>query len=578
MNHTTATGEADAPETDGPAVSRRRLLRTAAVGAVGAVAGAAGGGGSVTTASAAAQDGGPVPEGPTIALDTVAEGFEQPVDFATPSGDDRQFVVDRPGQVYVVNADGRREEPFIDVGGRMTPVEGEQGLLGLAFHPEFGSNGRFYLRYSAPSTDETPDSYSHTAVLAEFRANDDRTAGRPDTERRLLEVPEPQSNHNAGALGFGPDGYLYVPFGDGGRADDVGTGHAADWYEENEGGNGQDVTENLLGSIVRIDVDGEENGKPYAIPEDNPLVGEAGLDEQFAWGFRNPWRMGFSKGELYVGDVGQNRYEEVDRVVKGGNYGWNVREGTHCFSTGDEPAECPESTPPSVRGGEPLRDPVIEYPHSRDGEPIGVSVIGGYVYDGTVDALGGRYVFGDYSQDGAQGALFAATPAEEGSWEFEQLVIAGAEDGALGGYLLDIGRDDAGELYALTAGGDLGGAAHRIVPSRGASGATGAANASTSANGTTDIDRTTVGNRTTGTATETATGTADEERPTGVETNGSGAGGTDGADGTSDTAGEGTGTESRTATGTSTGEGAGFGVVAALAALAIGVARRLADE
>ncbi|WP_049899207.1 PQQ-dependent sugar dehydrogenase [Halococcus agarilyticus] len=560
MNHTTAAGKGDDAERNRSAVSRRRLLRTTVAGAVGAVVGLAGGGGPIASGSAVAQDGGPVPEGPTVGLDTVAEGFEQPVDFATPSGDDRRFVVDRPGQVYVVDADGRREESFVDVSDRMTPVEGEQGLLGLAFHPEFGSNGRFFLRYSAPSTDETPDSYSHTAVLAEFRANDDRTVGRPDTERRLLEVPQPQSNHNAGALGFGPDGYLYVPFGDGGRANDVGTGHAEDWYDENEGGNGQDVTENLLGSVLRIDVDSEGEDRPYDIPDDNPLVGEAGLDEQFAWGFRNPWRMGFSNGELYVGDVGQNRYEEVDRVVKGGNYGWNVKEGTHCFSTGDEADECPDSTPSDVRDGEPLRDPVIEYPHSRDGESIGISVIGGYVYDGTIDALGGRFVFGDYSQDGSpQGSLFAATPAEEGLWQFEKLTIAGAEDGELGGYLLDVGRDDDGELYALTAGGDLGGAVHRIVPSRGSPESTGAANDSTSTNGTTGTDGATVGNRTTGAATKTV----DEGRTTLTETAGAGAG---------------TEIESRAGEGTSAGEGAGFGVVAAFAGLAIVVVRRLAGE
>ena len=456
MNHTTATGETDAPEADGPAVSRRRLLRTAAAGAVGAVAGAAGGGGSVTTASAAAQDGGPVPEGPTIALDTVAEGFEQPVDFATPSGDDRQFVVDRPGQVYVVNADGRREEPFIDVSGRMTPVEGEQGLLGLAFHPEFGSNGRFYLRYSAPSTDETPDSYSHTAVLAEFRANDDRTAGQLDTERRLLEVPEPQSNHNAGALGFGPDGYLYVPFGDGGRADDVGTGHAADWYANN-GGNGQDVRETLLGSVLRIDVDSEEDGNPYAIPDGNPLVGEPGLNEQFAWGFRNPWRMSFSDGTLFVVDVGESNYEEVNIVEKGENYGWNVREGNHCYNTGspaDPPTVCPERTPPDVRGGEPLVDPIVEYPHVYEGNDVGLAVIGGHVYDGdAIPALQGRYVFGDYSESGGPcGSLFAAIPPvdDDGTWSLEELRVAGGPEGSLDAYLLGVGQDAAGECYALT--------------------------------------------------------------------------------------------------------------------------------
>ncbi|EMA49005.1 PQQ-dependent sugar dehydrogenase [Halococcus salifodinae] len=552
MTRTTATA-ADTAEQDRSEVTRRRLLRTTAAGAVAGVVGYGG-----ATTSATAQDGGPVPAGPTVALESVAGGFEMPTDFATPSGDDRRFVVDRPGQIYVVGADGRREEPFLDVSDLMTPVEGEQGLLGLAFHPDFETNGRFYLRYSAPATDATPDSHSHTAVLAEFRANDDRTAARPGSERRLLEVPEPQSNHNAGALAFGPDGFLYVPFGDGGAANDIGTGHVDDWYDANDGGNGQDVTENFLGSLLRIDVDSRTGDKPYGIPDDNPLVGEEGLDEQFAWGFRNPWRMGFSDGALYVGDVGQNRYEEVDRVVKGGNYGWNVKEGTHCFSTGEETTECPDTTPQNVRGGEPLRDPVIEYPHTRDGETIGISVIGGYVYDGAIDALGGQYVFGDYSQDGSpKGSLFAATPSDEGLWEFTKLEIAGADDGELGGYLLDVGRDDAGELYALTAGGDLGGAVHKLV-SPGESRGT-AANATGSANGT------------------DAGTNATAETTAGTEANGSGAGGADTATGTDGANGTAAGEEGAE-NGTSTGSGPGFGAVAVLSGLASVVAYLLAGE
>jgi glucose/arabinose dehydrogenase len=557
VNTTTATA-ADTAERDCSAVTRRRLLRTTAASVVAGVVGY-----DSTTASATAQDAGPVPTGPTVALEPVAEGFEMPIDFATPSGDDRRFVVDRPGQIYVVGSDGRREEPFIDISDRMAAVEGEQGLLGLAFHPDFGTNGRFYLRYSAPPTDEIPDTHSHTAVLAEFRANGDRTAARPNSERRLLEVPEPQSNHNAGALGFGPDGYLYVPFGDGGAANDVGTGHVEDWYDANDGGNGQDVTENFLGSILRIDIDSRAGDKPYGIPDDNPLVGEDGLDEQFAWGFRNPWRMGFSDGTLYVGDVGQNRYEEVDRVVEGGNYGWNVREGTHCFSTGEGSAECPDTTPQNVRGGEPLRDPVIEYPHSRDGETIGISVIGGYVYDGAIDALAGRYVFGDYSQDGSpQGSLFAATPSEDGLWAFEKLEIAGADAGELGGYLIDIGRDDAGELYALTAGGDLGGAVHKLVSSGESMETAENATASASVNGTAE-------------RTDATTGTAP-----GTEANGSAANdanGTGGANGTA-ASGESAETGTKTETETSTGAGPGFGVVAVLSGLASVVAYLLAGE
>ena len=447
--------------------SRRQFLGTVAVGTLAGVAGRVGGtriGGAAETQSGA------IPPGPTIGLETVTDGVTEPTDFGVPPGSDRRFVIERSGQVYAFGPEGRLGEPFLDISDRMTPVEGEQGLLGIAFHPDFQQNGKFYLRYSAPPTEETPETHSHTSVLAEFHTNDDRTAGRPDSERRLLKVSQPQSNHNAGAVAFGPDGYLYVPFGDGGKAHDVGTGHASDWYERNEGGNGQDVTENLLGSILRIDVDNREDGKPYAIPDDNPLVGKPGLDEQFAWGFRNPWRMGFSNGELFVGDVGQNRYEEVDIVRKGGNYGWNVREGTHCFdasSPQSSPDQCPDSTPPGVRGGEPLRAPVIEYPHTEGGESIGKSVICGYIYNGAIDALGGRYVFGDYVGEDSQGVLFAAAPADEGLWPFERVQVEGGE---LGGSLLAIGRDNDGELYALTTGGERDGAIYRLIPTASASG------------------------------------------------------------------------------------------------------------
>jgi glucose/arabinose dehydrogenase len=516
-------------ETTGLLASRRRFLGAAAAGAVVGASGCMSVSGQSTTASS----GGPVPQGPTIGLETVDDSVEEPTDFAVPPGSNRRFVLERAGQVRVIGSDGG---PFLDVSGRMTPVEGEQGLLGIAFHPNFQQNGRFYLRYSAPPTDGTPESYSHTAVLSEFRANGDRTSGRLGTERRLLEVPEPQSNHNAGAVTFGPDGYLYVPFGDGGGANDVGTGHASDWYEANEGGNGQDVTENFLGSMLRIDVDGREGGKPYAIPDDNPLVGRTGLDEQFAWGFRNPWRMGFSNGRLFVADVGQNRYEEVDIVRKGGNYGWNVREGTHCFSTSGTISSCPDSTPPDVRGGEPLISPIIEYPHTRNGQPIGISVIGGYVYDGRVDALGGQYVFGDYSQEGGpQGSLFAATPGGEGQWSFEKLQIAGAANGELNAYLLDVGRDNAGELYALTTGGELGGGVHKIVSQSNASGTNNATAGTTRVRGG-------------GNGTRAGGGAADEANGTGNGTN--------------------------TANGTSSTNGPGFGALAALAGLA-GVGARL---
>ncbi|MFC6723251.1 PQQ-dependent sugar dehydrogenase, partial [Halobium palmae] len=244
--------------------------------------------------------------------------------------------------------------------------------------------------------------------------------------------------------------------GDGGGSADQGTGHVDDWYGAVDGGNGQDVTENLLGSVLRIDVDGEgTDGRAYAIPDDNPLVGRSGLDELYAWGFRNPWRISFDGEDLYVGDVGQSAYEEVDLVASGGNYGWNVKEGTHCFRADG----CPDATPDDVRGGEPLTDPVIEYPHSG-GEVSGISVIGGYVYRGdAIPELNGAYVFADLR---AEGRLFVS-PVSKGTgglWPTRLLDVAG--DGGVVDRVLSFGRDADGELYVLGTGSD-GGGVYRLV-------------------------------------------------------------------------------------------------------------------
>lgn len=415
-----------------------------------------------------------IPEGPTVGLETVAEGLVSPTNLVVADEErDRRFITDQTGQVYVHGPDGVEDELFMDISDWLVDVgeDGfdERGLLGLAFHPDFEENRKFYVRYSAPNREGTPDDYDHTFVLSELQATEDLSQADLDTECVLLEIPEPQFNHNAGDIAFGPDGYLYVAVGDGGDADDTGLGHVEDWYDGNEGGNGQDVTENLLGSILRLDIDDPAGGDPYAIPDDNPLVGEEGHDEYYAWGLRNPWRMSFNGDELFVADVGQNLFEEVNIVEKGGNYGWNVREGSHCFSTespDEPPEECPIETPEDVRGGEPLIDPVIEYPHQYEGETIGISITGGYVYSNdTVSGLQDTYVFGDVTS-----SLFAASRPEdgEGQWSMEELVIAGDEDEEFDSYVLSFGRDHDGELYVLT--NDSGiiegetGMVHKIVP------------------------------------------------------------------------------------------------------------------
>ncbi|ELY98510.1 blue (type 1) copper domain-containing protein [Natrialba chahannaoensis JCM 10990] len=298
----------------------------------------------------------------------------------------------------------------------------ERGLLGIAFHPEFDENGRFYVRYSAP--ERVGLGYDHTDVLAEFQVDDDLSVDR-ESERTIMEIQQPQDNHNGGRLAFGPDGYLYTSVGDGGNVHDIGIGHVEDWYPENEGGNGQDTRENLLGGIHRIDVDADEDQMygEYGIPDDNPLVGAEGeLEEYYAWGFRNPWGMSIDDdGQLFVADAGQHFIESVYDVEEGGNYSWNVKEGSLCFSTEtplDPPAECPDEVGEDAgeaRAGEPLRDPIAEYQHRRVSDAFIDSsvVVGGHRYAGeAIPELEGTFVFGNWSSLGvaeADGEVLVAT-------------------------------------------------------------------------------------------------------------------------------------------------------------------------
>ena len=377
-------------------------------------------------------------ERPTaVGTELVADGFVAPVVLDQPAGDDRLFVADQPGTIYAVSPDGETAT-YLDLRDQIVDVGGydERGLLGLAFHPNFQENGRFFTLYSAPVREGTPDSYNHTGVLAEFTADPAANAASRDSESTLLEIPEPQSNHNGGALVFGPDAHLYVGLGDGGAANDQGQGHVEDWYVPNPGGNGQDVTENLLGSILRLDVDDQSGDRPYGIPDDNPFVGDEGLDEHYAWGLRNPWRMSFDRDRLLAADVGQAKWEEVNVVEKGGNYGWNVREGAHCFQTDD----CPTQTP----DGAPLIDPVLEYAHG--GDPVsGVAIVGGYVArDGALPGFDGIYVFADWR---SEGRLFAADTIQDPPWEPWVVDI----QGEIGPFVLAFGRDTEGALYACTS-------------------------------------------------------------------------------------------------------------------------------
>jgi glucose/arabinose dehydrogenase len=406
-----------------------------------------------------------VSSGFELGLDLVASGISSPVNLSeVPDGSGRLVIVDQPGRIWIVAADGTRlPVPFLDISSKLVPLNpngDERGLLGMAFHPNYAQNGRFYLYYSAPRRSEAPANFNHTSHISEFRVSADPNVADAGSERIVMQVDEPQVNHNAGMLAFGPhDGKLYISLGDGGGRDDENpTGHVSDWYAVNAGGNGQDIEQNLLGSILRIDVDA---GVPYGVPADNPFVGKPGLDEIWAYGFRNPFRFSFDMAgdhALLVGDAGQERWEEVSLVTKGGNYGWNVKEGTHCFDAAAVPPfadlpSCPSVVTSGIRAGDPLIDPVIEYANSKQGG-LGRTVVGGYVYRGsTVPQLAGRYVFGDYTVDfvAPNGSVFTASPRGTGLWHMQQIQFPSRPGGRLGHFVKGFGQDAAGEVYIMAS-------------------------------------------------------------------------------------------------------------------------------
>ncbi|MEO1751292.1 PQQ-dependent sugar dehydrogenase [Thiofaba sp. EF100] len=273
------------------------------------------------------------------------------------------YVVEKAGRVLRIDnrPDAAASEVFADIRPRVQARYSESGLLGMAFHPDFAHNGQVFLSYT---THGTP----LVSRVSRFLSRDGGRTLDAGTETVLLEVQQPYANHNGGQIAFGPDGFLYIGLGDGGAASDPR-------------GHGQNVG-TLLGAMLRIDVD---KGAPYAIPPDNPFAEASaeggGRPEIYAWGLRNPWRWSFDRvsGELWAGDVGQDAWEEIDKIVRGGNYGWAIREGAHCYGT----ERC------RTKG---LIDPVAEYGHGE-----GCSVTGGYVYRGkAIPALQGAYLYGDF--------------------------------------------------------------------------------------------------------------------------------------------------------------------------------------
>ncbi|HEY0434057.1 MAG TPA: PQQ-dependent sugar dehydrogenase [Chitinophagaceae bacterium] len=410
-----------------------------------------------------------VPKIKAMDLKVIADGFVSPITVVQPpDGSRRLFVVDQVGKIWIINSDGQKSsQPFIDVSGKivsLSPGYDERGLLGLAFHPDYKSNGKFYIFYTAPpppggptvQTGNTglPMTWDNMTRVSEFKVSSNPDMADLGSERIILEQPHPQSNHNGGTIAFGDDGYLYISIGDGGNKNDIGPGHVDDWYAANAGGNGQDIEHNLLGNVLRIDVNSTSEGKNYSIPSDNPFVGKDGLDEIWAYGFRNPYRFSFDMSgskRMFLGDAGQNLYEEVDVVKKGGNYGWNVKEGTHCFNAADELttlANCPDTD----AFAHPLIDPVIEA--NNHDNPAGgtfVTVIGGNVYRGhNIPGLEGKYIFGNFSSDEEQpqGEIYVTTPGGQGLWSFQKLQLKSFSDN-IGNFVKGFGQDSYGEIYVV---------------------------------------------------------------------------------------------------------------------------------
>ncbi len=345
----------------------------------------------------------------------VVSGLERPVRLAVASdGDPRLFVLEQAGLIRIVQNGALLPTPFLDIRDRVGSQGFEQGLLGLAFHPQYAQNGYFFVNY----TDRNGDT-----VIARFRVSADPNRADPATEEVLLRISQPYSNHNGGHLTFGPDGMLYIGTGDGGAAGDP---H----------GNAQSL-DTLLGKLLRIDVN---HGQPYAVPADNPFVNRGGRPEIWAYGLRNPWTFTFDRltGDLFIADVGQDKWEEIDFLPAdtpgGANFGWDYREGAHPF----------EGEPPA---SPTLIDPVAEYGHD-----LGCSVTGGEVYRGPMTTWQGVYFYGDY----CSGNIWGLLRLPDDSWKTTLLFQRNFRITAFGadveGNMYLLSHD--GELYLFTKAGD----------------------------------------------------------------------------------------------------------------------------
>jgi len=344
--------------------------------------------------------------------------FNKPI-VITHAGDgsDRVFIAEQEGIIWhVENKPGvKKRTKFLDMQKKVTwkQTENEEGLLGMAFHPQYKKNGQFFVYY-------TTTSKPHVSVISRFRVSkDDPNRADPQFEEEIMRIKQPFWNHNGGTLAFGPDGYLYIALGDGGKANDPLQ-------------SGQDLSQ-ILGSILRIDIDNKDAGKAYAVPKDNPFVKtENAKPEIWAYGVRNIWRMAFDRktGDLWAGDVGQNLWEEVNIIVRGGNYGWSIREGRHKFG------------PNGVGPRADLIEPVLEYDHKT-----GKSITGGVVYRGEkVPALQGMYLYADYI-----GSQVWALDYDRKAKKIRKNVMLKKMDQPL----ITFGEDEQGEVYFSSSFGNI---------------------------------------------------------------------------------------------------------------------------
>jgi glucose/arabinose dehydrogenase len=341
----------------------------------------------------------------------VSSSLTAPVDLVN-AGDDRLFILEQPGKIRIIKNGQLLEKPFLDISGskvdKGSSSYSEKGLLGLTFHPEFRKNRKFYIYYSASTDTKGMDNKS---VLAEYQVSSTDANMADVHERIILQIEEPEWNHNGGQIVFGKDGYLYIGVGDGGGGGD----------RHGKTGNGQNLN-SLLGKILRININ---EGTPYSIPADNPFVGKQGRAEIWAYGLRNPWRFSFDRktGKLFCADVGQNLFEEIDIIERGKNYGWRAMEGNHVFDA-------------SLKK-EDMQAPIHDYPRS-----VGVCVIGGFVYNGKkFPSLQGKYFFADWN-----GSIFYLNQETGGEWKRYECVIKNKPSFTIN----SIGEDVNGELYLLT--------------------------------------------------------------------------------------------------------------------------------